>query len=271
MHDDDAAAQPDPGPRRRHPRRWRAWWRRGGARRTVLGHGPGVGADRFDPSLTDFMGDTAWLIGQPVPVASLGDAVMDVSSCLLPAWPWAPTSRRKDSRPLHPTAPHADRRRLQRTSGAGRGRPPTRQSGHPGGSRTHTLSGASDTPGGDSGEGDGPAGSDGADSPSVGVAQPQRGRVSPPPPSPPVSPAPLLPLPVDPWRTPPPPGGGCALDAWVVPPNTAHQRNRGRGSGRRTETMAQQLTELVEHFCNFQRKQRGRTDGGVKTYQWILE
>jgi integrase/recombinase XerC len=35
--------------------------------------------------------------------------------------------------------------------------------------------------------------------------------------------------------------------------------------------MAQQLTELVEHFCNFQRKQRGKTEGGVKTYQWILE
>src|SRR5437016_14312541 len=62
-----------------------------------------------------------------------------------------------------------------------------------------------------------------------------------------------------------------ALDAWIVPPNTAHQRKRGRGSGRRTETMAQQLTELVEHFCNFQRKQRGKTEGGVKTYRWILE
>jgi len=35
--------------------------------------------------------------------------------------------------------------------------------------------------------------------------------------------------------------------------------------------MAQQLTELVEHFCNFQRKQRGKTEGGVKTYRWILE
>src|SRR5882724_7047519 len=190
MHDDDAAAQPDPGPRRRHPRRWRAWWRRGGARRTVLGHGPGVGADRFDPSLTDFMGDTAWLIGQPVPVASLSDAVIDVSSCMVPAWPSASTGRRKESRPLHPTAPRPNRRRLQRTSGAGRGRPTTRQSGHPGGGRTDTLSGASDTMGGDSGDGDGPAGSHGADSTGVGVAQPLRGRVRPPPASPRVSPPP---------------------------------------------------------------------------------
>jgi hypothetical protein len=221
--------------------------------------------------MADFMGDTAWLVSQPVPAASLGDAVLNVSFCMLPAWSWTPTGRRKDVRPLHPTAPHAYRRRLQRTSGAGRGRAPTRQSDHPSQGRTDTLSGASDTPGGDSAEGDGPTGSDGADSPRVGVAQPQRGCVSSPPTSPPVSCPALLPLPVDPGHTLPPPGAVRALDAWVVPPNTAHQRKRGRGSGRRTETMAQQLTELVEHFCNFQRKQRGRTDGGVKTYQWILE
>ncbi len=35
--------------------------------------------------------------------------------------------------------------------------------------------------------------------------------------------------------------------------------------------MAQQLTELVEQFCNFQRKQRGKTEGGVRTYRWNLE
>jgi hypothetical protein len=161
MINDHGAAPPDPGPRRRHVRRWRAWWRRGGPRRTLRGHGPVGGAEWFDPRMTAFMGDTAWLVSQPVPAASLGDVVLDVSSCMLPAWPWAPTGRRKDVRPLHPTAPHADRRRLQRTSGAGRGRPPTRQSGHPAASRTHTLSGASDATGGDSGDGDGPAGSRG--------------------------------------------------------------------------------------------------------------
>ncbi|PYN60224.1 MAG: hypothetical protein DMD90_26630 [Candidatus Rokuibacteriota bacterium] len=61
------------------------------------------------------------------------------------------------------------------------------------------------------------------------------------------------------------------LDDWIVPPDTADQRKRGRGSARRTETMAQQLTDLVEQFCNFQRKQRGKTEGGVRTYRWILE
>jgi integrase/recombinase XerC len=35
--------------------------------------------------------------------------------------------------------------------------------------------------------------------------------------------------------------------------------------------MTLQLTDLVEQFCNFQRKQRGKTDGGVQTYRWILE
>jgi len=59
------------------------------------------------------------------------------------------------------------------------------------------------------------------------------------------------------------------LDDWIVPPDTADQRKRGRGSARRTETMAQQLTDLVEQFCNFQ--QRGKTEGGVRTYRWILE
>jgi hypothetical protein len=153
--------------------------------------------------MTDSTGDTAWLVGQPVPTASLGDAVLDVSSCMLPAWPWVPTGRRKDSRPLHPTAPHADRSRLQRTSGAGRGRPSTRQSGHPAGSRTHTLSGASDSTGGDSGDGDGPAGSHGVDRHDASGAEPLCGRGSFPPASPPVSPPPPPSLPVDPWLTAP--------------------------------------------------------------------
>src|SRR2546425_2243380 len=61
------------------------------------------------------------------------------------------------------------------------------------------------------------------------------------------------------------------LDGWIVRPDTADQRKRGRGSARRTETMAQQLTDLVDQFCNFQRKQRGKTEGGVRTYRWILE
>jgi integrase/recombinase XerC len=35
--------------------------------------------------------------------------------------------------------------------------------------------------------------------------------------------------------------------------------------------MAQPLIDLVEQFCTFQRKQRGKTERGVKTYRWNLE
>ena len=35
--------------------------------------------------------------------------------------------------------------------------------------------------------------------------------------------------------------------------------------------MAQHLVELVEQFCVFQHKQRGKTEGGVRTYRYILE
>ncbi len=35
--------------------------------------------------------------------------------------------------------------------------------------------------------------------------------------------------------------------------------------------MAQHLVELVEQFCAFQHKQRGKTEGGVRTYRYILE
>lgn len=34
--------------------------------------------------------------------------------------------------------------------------------------------------------------------------------------------------------------------------------------------MAQPLIDLVEQFCTFQRKQRGKTEGGVKTHRWSL-
>src|SRR5215510_5068600 len=60
------------------------------------------------------------------------------------------------------------------------------------------------------------------------------------------------------------------LDPWIVPPDTQPRRKRGRDPGRRTGSMAQPLSDLMEQFCAFQRKQRGKTEGGVKTYQWNL-
>ena len=35
--------------------------------------------------------------------------------------------------------------------------------------------------------------------------------------------------------------------------------------------MTQQLVDLVEHFCQYQLKQRGKTEGGVQSYRWVLE
>ena len=35
--------------------------------------------------------------------------------------------------------------------------------------------------------------------------------------------------------------------------------------------MTQPLSEMVEQFCNFQRRQRGKTAGGVGAYRWNLE
>ena len=35
--------------------------------------------------------------------------------------------------------------------------------------------------------------------------------------------------------------------------------------------MTQQLVDLVEQFCQYQRKQRGKTEGGVQCYRWVLE
>jgi site-specific recombinase XerD len=35
--------------------------------------------------------------------------------------------------------------------------------------------------------------------------------------------------------------------------------------------MTQPLTDLVEQFCNYRLKQRGKAEGGVQTYRWILE
>src|SRR5262249_13561634 len=63
----------------------------------------------------------------------------------------------------------------------------------------------------------------------------------------------------------------ATLDGWIVPPHTADRRKRGRGSGRRTDAMTQQVVDLVEQFGTFQRKQRGRTEGGVTAYRWNLE
>jgi hypothetical protein len=167
MHDGHRADQSDPGPRFRRPRWWRNRWHPRGVRRTFWGRRLATGMVPYDPNLTNFLYDAERMACQPVLHASLGHTVLDMSASMLPAWPWASTDRRKGSRPRHPTAPHADRRRLLKSFGSGRGRVHTGRPGRPDASRTHTLSGASDTSGGDSADGDGSAGSHGVDSTAV--------------------------------------------------------------------------------------------------------
>jgi site-specific recombinase XerD len=62
-----------------------------------------------------------------------------------------------------------------------------------------------------------------------------------------------------------------ALDGWVVPPHTDGRRTGGRDGGRRANVMTKQLGDLVEQFCQYQHKQRGKTEGEVQSYRWVLE
>jgi len=62
-----------------------------------------------------------------------------------------------------------------------------------------------------------------------------------------------------------------ALDGWLVPPHTAVRRSRSCGRDRKGTAMTRPLVELVEQFCHYQLKQRGKTEGGVQTARWNLE
>jgi integrase/recombinase XerC len=61
------------------------------------------------------------------------------------------------------------------------------------------------------------------------------------------------------------------LDDWIVPPHTAVRRKRDRGPEGRPGAVTQPLTDLVDQFCAYLRKQRGRTNAGVQTYRWNLD
>jgi integrase/recombinase XerC len=65
--------------------------------------------------------------------------------------------------------------------------------------------------------------------------------------------------------------GQPRLDAWVVPPHTPTRRIHGRDRGQKGRVMTQPLGELVEQFCLYQFKQRGRVKGGVAATRWVLE
>src|SRR6188474_3061865 len=50
------------------------------------------------------------------------------------------------------------------------------------------------------------------------------------------------------------------LDLWLVPPHTAQRRSRSCGGDRKGTVMTRPLVELVEQFCQYQLKQRGRKE-----------
>src|SRR5574342_28977 len=61
------------------------------------------------------------------------------------------------------------------------------------------------------------------------------------------------------------------LDGWLVPPHTAPRRSRSCDRDQKGTVMTRPLVELVEQFCLYQLKQRGKTEGGVQAYRWNLE
>ena len=61
------------------------------------------------------------------------------------------------------------------------------------------------------------------------------------------------------------------LDGWLVPPHTASRRSRSCDRDRKGSVMTRPLMQLVEQFCLYQLKQRGKTEGGVQAYRWNLE
>lgn len=63
----------------------------------------------------------------------------------------------------------------------------------------------------------------------------------------------------------------ASLDGWLVPPHTASRRSRSCDRDRKGAVMTRPLVELVEQFCQYQLKQRGKTEGGVQAYRWVLE
>ncbi len=68
---------------------------------------------------------------------------------------------------------------------------------------------------------------------------------------------------------PPEPVG--TLDGWLVPPHTAARRSRRRDRDWKGTVMTRPLVELMEQFCQYQLKQRGKTEGRVQAYRWNLE
>jgi hypothetical protein len=94
--------------------RWRTRQRPTRVRLNPLRRGPAPGSRQFNPQLSNLLGQSAHLGWPQVLQASLGDALLDVSVCMLPAWPGArrlmkslrvfrrPTNEKPQDHPIPP-------------------------------------------------------------------------------------------------------------------------------------------------------------------------
>ena len=163
--------------------RWRARQRPIRVRLNPLRRGPGPGGGQIDPLLSTVLGQSGHLGWPQFLQASLGDALVDVSVCMLPAWPGA--------------------RRLMKSRRAGRGPANEKPQDHPIPPLSNTLSIAPDTAGGDPVDEHASTGLREGDSSALELDRASLDNDIVPPSPPHASSPPRLPLPVDPWLTAP--------------------------------------------------------------------
>src|SRR5213080_4176538 len=56
---------------------------------------------------------------------------------------------------------------------------------------------------------------------------------------------------------------------WIVPPDSA--RRRRKLGDRSNDKGARILLPLLDTFCTYQLRQRGKASGGVEAYRWTLQ
>ena len=68
------------------------------------------------------------------------------------------------------------------------------------------------------------------------------------------------------------PANACPLsEDWVNPPSDGTRRGGHACSGHQSEHRTYRLAELADQFCDYMHQQRGKTEGGMRTYRWNLK
>src|SRR4030095_6381618 len=159
--------------------RWRTRQRPIRVRLNPLRRGAAPGSRQLAPQWSNLLGQSAHLGWPQLLQASLGDALVDVAVCMLPAWPGA--------------------RRLMKSLRAGRGPANEKPPDHPIPPLSNTLSIAPDTAGGDPVDENASTGLREADSSALELDRTLLDNDIVPPRAPHASSPPRRPLPVDPW------------------------------------------------------------------------